>query len=329
MFRTVTTTVLVVAVGLIGSCATPANNPFSGGDGPDGATGNATPQRDSAAVRRITGTENGLAIRKWVIEDDERRIRSVLMRHAIGGVLHDQADQRLQRNGFRLIRVPVEHVDSILRELGGATMDVTAWHGQVYQWRTLSSRAIGGEGQPIAIDGRVRRFPPGEMRLVMRSWIVGMEDGPRVQFELVPQFYLPRKRELNVLVRNEPPQPVESYPSMAVDQLLEDDAAYILTCALPQSDWNAAAEEDGPNENGEPTSPQPSRDQQRQRLRRAGGMGPGPGVGPDAAPPRTIGQWMFSNDIGRPSRVVFVLLPRIADHLHPPRAADAAAAELR
>lgn len=301
---------------LLSGCDTPGRNPFGGND----RTADAPPsQQDiSRTISRVTGTDNGLAIRKWVVEDDEARIRNVLMSHAVGGVLHDAADERLQRNGFRLVRVPAADVDSILAELGGATMDVTAWHGEVYEWRTLAAHAIGRDGQPIAIDGRVRRFPPGEMRLVMRSWIVGMEDGPRVQFELVPQFYLPRKRDLNILVGREKPQPVESYPSMAVDELLEDDAAYVLTCAPPQSDWQEPASERPTGAAGEEGAATPNRS-----ARRSGGMGPDAMLGPDAAPPQTIGQWMFSNDIGRPSRIMLILLPRIADRLQPQEITDA------
>lgn len=271
-------------------------------------------QPADSALSRMTGTDNGLAIRRWVVADDEQRIREVLMRHAVGDVVHDSADQHLQRNGFRLIRVPAESLEQILSELGGASLDVTAWHGQVYDWRTIASHGIGAGGQPMAIDGRVRHYTAGEMRLVMRSWIVAMEDGPVVQFELVPQFHKPQRTEVNLLLGREPPPPVESYPSMAVDHLLESGAAYLLTCAPPQSDWSAPSA-DEPAKVKTPAKPP---------VRRVGGaVGPSDLVGPEATPPQTIGQWMLSSDTGRASRIMLVLLPRIAERLFPPDATRA------
>ncbi len=272
------------------------------------------PPADSA-LNRLTGTDNGLAIRKWIIADDEERIRTVLMRHAEGGVVHDAADERLRRNGFRLIQVDAGELETLLAELGGASLDVTAWHGQVYNWRSVASHGIGRYGQPLAIDGHVRQYPAGEMQLVMRSWIVAMEDGPYLQFELVPQFHRPQRTDVNLLLGREPPEPIESYPSMAVDQLLDADSAYLLTCAPPQSPWTMSQESDNAVDS---TESQPFR-------RRGSSVGPSEFVGPEAAPPQTIGQWMLSNDIGRPNRIVLVLLPRISDRLYPPSLSQAPA----
>lgn len=280
-------------------------------------------------VARMTGSDNGLAIRKWIVEDNEGRIASVLMRHAEGAgeVLHDTADKRLQRNGFRLLRVSADDLPDILQELGGASLDVTAWHGQVYDWRAVATHGIGGAGQPLAIDGRIKVYPAGEMRLVMRSWIVPMETGPFVQFELVPQYHQPQRRDLNLLAGREQPPPIESFPSMAVDQLLEAGSAYVLTCAPPQSDWTTydidpnvldapPADVAQPVESA-PATAKDTKPPAPPSMRRAGGVGPADLVGPDAVAPQTIGQWMFTTDVGRPSRIILVLLPRISNDLYP------------
>lgn len=275
-------------------------------------------------LSRLTSTDNGLAIRKWMVEDNESRISSVLMRHAIGtgDVLHDSADKRLQRNGFRLLRVNADELETILQELGGATLDVTAWHGQVFDWRAVAAHGIGRAGQPLAIDGFVRTYPAGEMRLVMRSWIVPMERGPFVQFELVPQFHQPQRRDMNVLFGRETPPPIESYSSMAVDELLDAQSAYILTCAPPKSQWaanisSAEGESVGGDVAAQPST-QPAPANVPTMRRAGGGMGPADAVGPDAVTPQTIGQWMFSTEVGRPSRIMLVLLPRISEKLYPP-----------
>jgi hypothetical protein len=284
----------------------------SAAQAPDGMGGTSLQPTDTS-LSRLTSTDNGLAVRKWVVADDEQRIRSVLMRHAVGGVVHDEADQRLQRNGFRLIQVHAEDLNALLAELGGSSLDVTAWHGQVYDWRTIASHGIGRSGQPLAIDGHVRQFPAGEMRMVMRSWIVAMESGPYVQFELVPQFHKPQQTDVNLLLGRHAPPPIESYPSMAVDHLLESGSAYLLTCAPPQSEWSTESAEAQPDDL--PDDPE---------LRRSDGdrIGPADMLGPAVTAPQTIGQWMLSNDVGRPNRIVLVLLPRISQRLFPPTVAQ-------
>lgn len=271
----------------------------SGGDAADDEMFTAS-RPDASAVRSmLVQDENGLEVRQIVVDDNTEAIAQALSPYVADDADRRAVDERtaraLRRNGFRLVRLPIDEVDAAIEAMGGASLDMNSWHGQVLQWRDLHSVSVGA-GRTIAVDGRMRRFNRGDLRLSLRSWVVPMEDGPRLQLELVPQHVRSESRYHELLGQSSTDaQPLRS---IALYMLLEPGFAYVLTCESPRIEW-AAADETG--------SEQPA-------------DGPMPySVGPAAQVPRTLGEMMLSSSRGRPNRGMLVFTPRFSNDMFPSR----------
>jgi hypothetical protein len=252
---------------------------------------------DAATVRSLlVKDENGLEVRQVVIADEPQRIVEVLQEriNEYGEIaaVDSTTAQRLRRNGFRLIKLPENVIDELIADLGGASLDMHSWHGQIFSWRDLHTMSVGSRGRALVVDGRGRTFQGGTLQLMARGWVVKMEHGPRVQLELVPQHSRSESRYHQLLGQSY--ADAEPLPSLALHLLLEHGYAYILTCEDPQVRWDAAPDDE------------PSQ---------ASGRGPMGGLGPDVQMPTTIGQLMLSSTAGRPSRGMLVFTPRIASSL--------------
>jgi len=262
----------------------------------------------AAALRsRLTNSDNGLEIRRWVTRDPAADVGQALASHAAGQPVDDQALARLKRNGFRLIRVKVDEVDSLLDALGGASYDATEWHGQVYRWRSIVEKPVDLQGQAVAVDGFVRSFQGCDFRLVIRAWTVQMEDDPVVHLELLPQRSIPQVNNLRRLLGDER-DAQEGFAAVALDLPLEAGFAYVLAGESPQSDW--------PGVDGGESAPQPSR-KRSSRL----------DFGPDAAAVPTLGELLLPIQSDPPSRTMLVFIPKISSDLFLPEQVAAHAQE--
>lgn len=276
-------------------------------------TGSADGSRvDPSRVRSmLMNDENGLEVRQLVVADDPQRIAEVMAPYVNA---HEQrretramdraTAEKLRRNGFRLVPVPVNELDALIVELGGAVLDMSAWHGQMYRWQDLHSIAVGSEGRTMAVDGRVRRCYGGHLRLMARSWVVQMEQGPRVQLDVVPQHLRSESQYHRLLGQTS--TDAESLTSLAMHMLLQDGYAYVLTCACPQHDWHEHKHEDDEVESDEAVA-------ETGRTSRGAMV-----MGPDVKPPMTVGQLMLSSHGSRANRGMLVFTPRIARELFPP-----------
>ena len=290
----------VALLALLAGCSAKAAKP---------GAGTAAPSSESlspaaAALRaRLTNSDNGLEVRRWVIADHTGRIAQAMRNHA-DGLVTDQAQlESLKRNGLRLVRVPSDQIHTLLTELGGANYDATEWHGQVLEWRSLVERPIDPAGQTVAIDGQVQRYQGGEFRLMVRSWNVQMESGPYLHFELSPRRRLVQANNLRRLLNNE--GDLEQYfGSMSLEVQLEAGYMYVLTGESPEIEW----------QNGEDVPAAGSRSGREGTSRRGGLLD----VGPEAAPPPTMGELLFSSSSATGTRGVLVIVPKIAAELFLP-----------
>ncbi len=239
-----------------------------------------TPSADNA-FDRMLNPDNGLLLRKWVVSDKPDRIDAALSRYRDGQAVDAKTDQSLRRNGMRLVRVRADQVNALLRDLGAGPSDVTAWHGQVVEWRELYQRPVSGLGATLAVSGRVRSIPLGQIRLLGRSWTVLMEDGPYLTLELLPQLRRPQEPSLYRLLGNAYLQG-EVFRALAIEIELEHGYAYVLTGEAPVDEWI-----------------DPPRDP----------------VGPTVETPDTLGEFLFSQRTKPPLRTLLVFVPRISDRL--------------
>ncbi len=265
-----------------------------------GCTAGAGPAPAAQPWDRLPGTDNGLELRQWLIADESQRIASTLAARQSGQVLDDAAKARLRRNGFWFVQVPLDELDALLDDLGGATLNARVWHGQVLERRELLHRRVPVGGQVVAIDGRVRRYEGGAFRLMLRSWVVQMEDGPYLHVEIVPHYRRADGERRLPLIGGRPQRYGERLVSMRIDELLRAGSAYVLVGASPGMSWPGDP----------PRAP----------------VGPPSGRGPEGQPPPALGELLLSGGRGQHTRGILVFVPVIAPELFPePVAIDAAA----
>lgn len=255
---------------------------------------------------RLTMKDNGLEMRRWVINDDLNRIASALTMYGQPAPMGERMRQTLERNGFRVWRVPAPDVQSLLEGLGGSTVDQEWWLGQSPDWTEIHARSLGGRLRGIAVDGAVRTFNGGAFSLLMRSWTLKTTDGPRMQFEMIPWYAQQDGGDLRRVLQLEEPEG-EIFPTLLAQLALESGYAYVLTCETPTVDWNRAASERG----GGTTISVPEGGEVR------GSVGPPGWVGPDPGGPWTIGDALLRGAAEIGNRGVIVLIPHLPERLYP------------
>lgn len=295
------------ALGIIGCASTTeAPAPRSGATASASLTESMTEAIGADPTRSFVASENGLEVRKWIVEDSPNLMAAAVLGYAEPAPVSDALRSRLQRNGLRFLRVPITEVESFQRALGGAALDLKTWYGQVPDWQELHRRSIGDQPRAVGVDGRVRGFVRGSFGFLMRSWTVQTEDGPRLVFQLAPAF----SRDADPLQRllNQEQFEGELFASIAFEHLLERGYAYILTCEGPSVDWERLANASAgstPDDAGGASA------------RSGGGVGPLADVGPAAIAPLSLGEMLLRGEAAGGNRGVIVLIPRVPEVLFP------------
>ena len=93
-------------------------------------------------LSRLVNTDNGLEVHRWVVSADTEMIGATLMRFQEGEILSRGQAEALRRCGLRLVRVSEHRLADLLGNLDTAPVEVTAWHGQILQWRQLQQQRI-------------------------------------------------------------------------------------------------------------------------------------------------------------------------------------------
>jgi len=268
-----------------------------------------SPEAARSAQRIISTSDNGLAVRQWRVADDPAQIASALMRHADGQALDELSRERMARNGLRLLRIPADDVEALLADLGGATLNVDAWHGQAYDWRTVADWPIETTGRAIAVDGRVWRFEGGRLELMIRAWTMLMEDGPYLRLQMLGQHDRSRPSRLDRMMGRRVFEG-RRLTSISLDLLLEAGWAYVLTCERPSVEWEPVE--------ADAAAAEPSAGESEEADENGGRDGPPSGAGPDVLAPLTVGEVFFRIETMPPARELLVFVPRIPESLFPP-----------
>ena len=297
---------LLIATGLLTACK--SDVPAAGAS----ATSDGAPTlRVTPSSRRLLSSDNGLEVRTWVIMDRGPHIANAIASFGQPALVDASADASLRRNGLRLVRIRAGELESLLTSLGGASLDATTWHGQIYQWRELVQYPIGPAGMAVAVDGLVRRFESGTFRLMFRSWTVPMEDGPRLQLQLLGQFDRSQQEPLRRFVTDRRVTG-EVFHSFAFQIQLEVGFGYALLFESPDIDWafgpadqlDATADPVAAESNGQVSDPEQ--------------------VGPKADAPPTFGELLLRTDARPPKRRVLVFVPKFPPAAFPPNTVGAA-----
>jgi len=269
----------------------------------------STPTRDEI-LKKVLHIDNGLEVRKWLLEDDSQRIMNALAQLGAHPVIDEINDQRFQQNGFRLRRIPASDIEYFLDTLGGTTLNSTAWHGQILEWRELHSVMLEPQGQALAIDNTVRRLQPGSLHLMVRAWTVLLENDPYMHVEMLPVYDQPADDSLRRLFDQERATG-QALSEAALDIKLSSGYAYILTSESPTTSWESF------ENNSEILSEDTSADDRESSANQSIFSRDKPIglMGPATTPPTTIGQLLFSSRSNQSRRCMLVLIPKLPDKL--------------
>lgn len=196
------------------------------------ASGCAGPQ-DSAAERgvvtrstsRVAPGQTGLEVARWEVADSDERLEKALRAHtAASAAAMDEV--ALRQNGFLLWPVKRAELEAMLDEMGGSSMDVRTWFGQLTAWREVAAAQVGTA--LLEVDGAARERHGAVVRMMLRSWPLPMEDGTRIAVELVPQV-VQNAAEASLL-KNGERLAGQVLATCAVELELDRDVAWVITC---------------------------------------------------------------------------------------------------
>lgn len=291
----------VVAL-LMTACASNAR------DGTDQAIQSSSSRSLSERIlSRFTNVDNGLEVQRWIVQSDSERIAEVLSALSASSSIDPETLELLRRNGFRLVAIDADQLDTLRQGIGPFTLAHSEWHGQIENWRTLHHHQIKPEGRNVVINGRVRRFRTGQLQLLIRCWTVQMEDGPFVQLELVP-FLATGPLHRPLLIHGRKSRTGKRIDELALTLPLESGLAYVLTYESPQVSWPG---DEARESHGVRDQPPPKR-----RM-----LGPHEAVdskGPATSIATTLGELLLKINTSPPSHDMLVFVPRIAPELYPP-----------
>lgn len=295
--------VVLLAAASVAGCEAPPE-----GDAAAPGTLFSEQQRDLSSL--FNAGENGLEVRQWVLEATPEAVASVLMRFRDGEAMDQPTREALERNGLRVVRVPLEELESMLGELGVPSRHIRTWFGQVTTWRDVLTSPVDETSRALVVSGRVRRFADGNYSLMLRSWTLMMEDGPRMELEMIPRHDRPEVSNTVPLLGAK--RTAETWlHAVRAEMLLESGYAYVMVYESPSVVWREPGE-------GESVRVAPGSD----------GGGRGPGVGPDdvgpyhatglsAIAPPTVGEVLLGRESGKPRRHLLAFVPKIPERFQP------------
>lgn len=273
----------------------------------------AVPEATNFAVGPLAAVmsgENGMELRKWIVPDDPEAIAEALDQFT-APLDDDDLRWELQRNGYQLLRLRAEDVEPMLAAFGPAVSDLRSWQGQAPRWREVVRR---GARTPIAafVDGRVRVFEDGALRLMMRSWSLPTEEGVLMQLEFTSEFEPAPRGVLRDLVREGEPTATRLPPGTVELQCVDGDAWLLTSTGVDDVLATERLASRGSSRGGGGTDD--ARGGGGARSAPAGGMGPPVDdmMGPAAAPPQTVGEILLRTEMPA-TRTILIFVPRLPE----------------
>lgn len=296
----------------------------------------------NAGVRSgMPGTDSGLTLQWWRVDDTNHALGSVLAKYADRPVpMHASVRTLWRENGLRVVSVPEDELSAMradlwrtgqtLRserlgadtsqstprqraELGDLTRVHAEWLGQRPRWTEIASGREMPRGAVIALDSGRVRLGPGRVRLLARCWSIPLTGlSTRVPAGLRIELAL-QWADLDRTDRNAPSLNEVNILRAAEDEGLifsrfvaemiavQGEALVIVTDA-PDADWNARTK-DAPKD--APKENAPNEDARRIVVLPAATL---PTLGRALLTDPGAGEYRSG------TKVVLVLTPRIPEH---------------
>lgn len=248
-------------------------------------------------ARRMAGLGIGLELRRWHMHVDTRSSAARLSQWAANTVLGEEQHEQFRRNGLRLFRVPMDELDALEDALRPIGHRQRGWHGQILGWEPVVTRMLEPGRRAVAIDGRVRRFDQREFHLMLRSWIMPMEDGRRMLLAFVPMHDEPDEGVYRRLLGREHERAGRSISSLHVELLVKPDEAIVLAREEPGVEWGPAATERWSSETSTVNSRRNDDDDEP--------------FGPGAIAPLTLGELLLSSPFDETGGELLIFIPHV------------------
>lgn len=269
----------------------------------------APPVVESTAAPEPAPAIEGLEALWWLADDSDERMGSVLARFVEPALPVDAAlRERWRASGLRLVRVPIDRLPEIERELPPIApryrrpIGWTAEWSEVFRGRRLAASKWSVAGAP-------REFPAGVTRVLTRCWPVPRPGraGEFVHLDIGVQF----ERETNPTTADPFAAPTisreedrgEVIRELLLAEEIEAGFAYVITCEAPAATWRESTKQTEEETGFSPESIEPPAKSPPPRR-----------VGPQPAAAPTLGeaslQFESESDPPRRLRSIIVLTIR-------------------
>jgi hypothetical protein len=290
---------------------------LTGCAGGSGHTAAPPTQADALSAPVVRGVEAGLEARLWVVENRSGVLAGALRDYPAPAAADPAELETWRRNGFRVLEVPLEDLETVLAGLPTIGPRHREWLGLLPEWvEAVKGAQLAGQ-QPVRLDSGPVMLGPGGLRLVTRCWTTpapgpisgDQAAGPAalLHIEVMPELVGPRRAERDEIARllDGGVAPRSGVRGMAFDRLrlsltASGGSALVIVPEDPEVDWRADAE-------GRPES----------------GLDPDAAralVGPRMPKAPTLGELMLTSlalpeSVGD-ARVVVVLVPRVPERFN-------------
>lgn len=286
----------------------------------------------SAITPVIRGADAGLEARIWVVDNQPGILAGMLRDYPKAQASVGQVDL-WQRNGIRILEVPLDQVDSLRASLPTVGPIQRNWLGLLPEWVTLVGGMRLNSDQALALDSGVVDLGPGRFALATRCWleprigpaapvsVADPSDAPSLQnpkqhpeqpdaqlrIELLPELALPKPATRSLLdsinatsnaMTDRRRSETIAFDRLSLSLTADGAHAYLIVAEEPGIDWFAQAS--------------PRRESSLDSTSRDALVGPAFPALP------TLGDVLLTDrlDPNAPdrARVVLVLIPRVPDH---------------
>lgn len=147
---------------------------------------------DDATASPNVYAKQGLEVRWWVVSDRQSDLARTLAPYVDRPTpADDETIARWERSGMRLVAVPMEDLTSVREALPKVGATNSQWLGEKTTWLD----ALGGptleRPWTVVLDDAPTRLPAGQIRLLLRAWLVPELNDERtdaaLHIELMPQ----------------------------------------------------------------------------------------------------------------------------------------------
>ncbi|HED53810.1 MAG TPA: hypothetical protein ENJ00_06375 [Phycisphaerales bacterium] len=199
----------------------------------------------------VAGAQEGLELRIWAIEDQDRLIAELLSAYEDRPTpMLDSERSAWRASGIRPISVPIDELNLARGRMRLIAPEERQWFGQMPGWtETVPGRRVAS-GDSLRLADGVLRVPAGRLRMLTRCWTIPETEGPVLQIELAVELE-PFGRPETIVERAMGSDRASGtggvlFPELSARFTMDPGEALVLVPVGPGFDAEAVLEEDDP-----------------------------------------------------------------------------------